>query len=84
MNTTPTDFESLVRLIIELINILIPALFAILFLYFVWKIIDSWVLRAGEETARAEGKQYLIASIIAFVVMISAWGIVAMIRASIF
>lgn len=81
---TPTDFRSLVELIIGLINIIIPAIFAVVFVYFVWKILDVWVLRAGEETAREEGKRYVIAAVVAFVVMVSAWGIVAMLRNSIF
>lgn len=81
---TPTDFRSLVQVIVEFINILIPALFAILFVYFIWKIIDAWVLRAGDESAREDGRQYVIAAVIAFVVMVSAWGVVALIRTSIF
>lgn len=81
---TPTDFRSLVELIIGLINIIIPAIFAVVFVYFVWKILDVWVLRAGEETAREEGKRYVIAAVVAFVVMVSSWGIVAMLRNSIF
>ena len=81
---TPTDFRSLVELIVDFINILIPAVFALVFIYFMWKVIDSWVIHAGEDNSRAEGRQYLLAAVIAFVVMVSAWGIVAMLRASIF
>jgi len=81
---TPTTYSELVKFVIDFINILIPALFAIVFVYFVWKMIDAWILNAGDETKQTEGKQYLVSAIIAFVVMISAWGIVALIGRSLF
>jgi hypothetical protein len=81
---TPATYSDLVTHIIGIINILIPAVFAIVFLYFVWKMIDSWIIHAGDEKGREEGKQYAVAAVIAFVVMVSVWGIVAMIKSSIF
>lgn len=84
MQSTPSDFRSLVEFIVGFINILIPFIFAVLFVYLVWKIIDSWVLNVGNETKREQGKQYIIAAVIAFVLMVSTWGIVALIRTSIF
>jgi TRAP-type mannitol/chloroaromatic compound transport system permease small subunit len=81
---TPATYSDLVTHIIGIINILIPAVFAIVFLYFVWKMIDSWIIHAGDEKSREEGKQYAVAAVIAFVVMVSVWGIVAMIKSSIF
>lgn len=81
---TPTDYQGLVIFVIDLINIIIPLLFAALFVYFVWKVIDSWVINAGDEAKRTEGKKYAITSVVVFVVMVSAWGIVRMIRQSVF
>ncbi|MCA9357096.1 hypothetical protein H6784_05275 [Candidatus Nomurabacteria bacterium] len=78
--TTPTTFADLVNYIIDFIDILIPALFGVLFLYLIWKMFDSWVINAGEETKREEGKKYATAAVIVFVLMISAWGIVIMIQ----
>lgn len=77
-------FASLVSKVIEFINVLIPAIFAVLFVYLIWKVIDSWILHAGDQNRREEGRRYLVAAVIAFVVMISAWGIIGLIRASIF
>lgn len=81
---TPTTYKGLVISIVDIINIIIPAIFAATFVYFVWKMIDAWVINAGDETRRIEGKKYATAAVIAFVVMISAWGIVAMIKQSLF
>lgn len=84
MQTTPTTFQGLVSFIVGFINILIPALFGVLFLYIVWKIIDAWVLHAGDQTKREEGKRLVVTAVLVLVLMISTWGIVAMIKNSIF
>ncbi len=84
MPKTPTTFSGLVDFILGFINILIPAIFAVVFLYLVVKIIDAWVLHADDDSKREEGRRMMITAVIVFVVMISTWGIVAMIRNSIF
>lgn len=84
MPSTPTTYSDLVKEVINFINLLIPAIIGVVFVYFVWKVIDSWVINAGDEKRREEGKQYVIAAIVALVVMITAWGIVAMIKQSVF
>lgn len=81
---TPTTFKGLVELIINFINVLIPALFAVLFVFIMWKIIDSWVLNAGDERKREEGRRLVVVAVLVFVLMISAWGVVALIKQSIF
>ncbi len=81
---TPTTFEGFVGLIINFINILIPVLFGLVFLYVIWKIIDAWVINAGNDQKREEGKQLAVVAVLVFVLMISAWGIVALIKQSLF
>lgn len=81
---TPTDFRSLVVFIIDFINIIIPTLFGLLFVYIVWKIVDAWVINAGDERKREEGKKLVTVAILVFVLMVSAWGVVALIRQSVF
>lgn len=81
---TPTTYLEFVQLIISIINLIIPVLFGGLFIYFMWKIIDAWIIHAGDQTKRDEGKRYLSAAIIAFVIMVSAWGILALLRQSLF
>ena len=84
MSNPPTTYAGLVNSIIEIVEVLIPALFGIMFVYFVWKIIDSWVINAGDEGKRTEGKQYAVAAVVAFVVMLTAWGIVRLLQVSFF
>ncbi|MEN9921892.1 MAG: hypothetical protein RL097_168 [Candidatus Parcubacteria bacterium] len=84
MTKTPTTYSGLVEEIITIINLIIPAIFAIIFVYFVWKVIDAWIINAGDEKKRAEGKQYAMIAVLVFVLMVSAWGIVAMVKSSLF
>ena len=81
---TPTTFKGLVGFIIDFINILIPTLFGLLFVYIVWKIIDAWVLHVGNEEKREEGKRLVLAAVLLLVLMVTAWGIVALIKQSLF
>lgn len=81
---TPTSFSGLVEFIIGFINILIPTLFGVLFLYIVWKIVDAWIINAGNEEKVEEGKQLVSVAILVFVLMIITWGIVALIKQSVF
>lgn len=84
MQKTPTNFKDLVDFIITFINVLIPALFGVLFLYIVWRVIDAWIIHADDDSKREEGRRLLITAVLVFVLMISTWGIVAMIKLSIF
>ena len=84
MNQTPTTYSGLIAMIIDFINVLIPAMFALLFLFFIWKMIDSWILHAGDPAKVQEGKMFAVTAILVLVVAISVWGIVALIRTSFF
>lgn len=84
MQNTPTSFKGLVEFIVGFINILIPALFGVLFLYIVWKIIDAWIIHADDDSKREEGRRLVITAVLVFVLMISTWGIVAMIKQTLF
>jgi len=81
---TPTTFAQLVDMVLLFINYLIPLLFGVVFVFVVWKLIDAWVLHAGDEKKQAEGRTLAFVAVIVFVLMLSAWGIVSMVRASLF
>jgi len=80
--TTPTTYSGLVDFVINFINILIPAGFAVVFAYMVWKVVDSWVIHAGDPTKVAEGRVFAVTAVLVLVVALSFWGIVALIRTS--
>lgn len=84
MDNTPTTYAGLVDMFIGLINVIIPAMFALIFVYFIWKMIDAWVLHAGDPNKIQEGKTFALTAIFVLVVAVSVWGIVAIIRTSFF
>jgi hypothetical protein len=57
-------------------NVLVPLIFAIAFLVFLWGMFQTFILGGGDETKQAEGKQKMMYAIVGFVIMVSLWGIV--------
>jgi ABC-type nickel/cobalt efflux system permease component RcnA len=82
--TTPTTFSGLVNELLGLINQIIPVIFAVVFVFLVWKIFDAWVINAADEKKREEGKQYAIVASVIMVIMVTIWGIVEMLRNTLF
>jgi hypothetical protein len=78
------DFKGLkefVDAIIGFINTtLIPAIFALGFLVFIWGMYKAFILGGSNEEKQGEGRQLMMYTIIGFVVMISLWGIVNLIH----
>lgn len=77
-----TTYEGLVDMFIGFINLLIPAMFALFFAYLIWKMVDAWVLHAGDPNKVAEGKMFAVTAVIVLVLLVSVWGVVAIIRSS--
>jgi hypothetical protein len=63
--------------IISFINrILVPLVFAIAFLVFIWGMFQTFILGGGDEEKQSKGKQLMLYAIVGFVLMVSIWGIV--------
>ena len=70
-------FQDLLCYITGIINnSIIPLIFALAVLIFVWGVVQ-FVINSDEEAKKAKGKQFMIWGIIALTVMISVWGLVA-------
>lgn len=63
-------------------SVLVPAIFAIAFLVFVWGMFQYFVWGGADEAKRESGKQLMLWAIIGFVLMISVWGIVNIVSQS--
>ena len=60
-----------------LINrVLVPLLFAIAFIVFLFGVFRTYIWSSGDETAVAQGHKLILWGIIGFVIMVSLWGIV--------
>ncbi len=64
---------------INIINGLIaPVLLAVAFIFFLYGVYKYFFLGATNETERANGRQFVLWSIIGFVVIFSIWGLVGL------
>lgn len=63
--------------IIYLINsVLVPLLFAISFIVFLYGVAKAYIFSTGDEEAVKSGHQIILWGLIAFAVMVSVWGLV--------
>ena len=70
-----TDLESLLSKVINVINnVLVPLVFALAFIVFIWGIF--WYFIARNEEGKVQGRDLMIWGLVAFFVMVSVWGLV--------
>jgi hypothetical protein len=82
--TTPTTLAELVGFFIDIINSLILLLIGLAFVVTIWNIISGWIIHADNDTKRAEGKQVAFTSVVVMVVMLCVWGILSLLKNSLF
>jgi len=63
------------------IDSLIPLAVSVALLYFIWGI-ALFIRNAGDSTAREEGKQHMMWGIVGLFVIISVWGLVLFLNAT--
>lgn len=65
------------QFIIDIINnILVPVLFAIAFIVFLWGAFQTFIVGATSDDAKEKGKSLMLWGLIGFFVMVSVWGLV--------
>ncbi|HEU4677243.1 MAG TPA: hypothetical protein VFS75_00825 [Candidatus Paceibacterota bacterium] len=63
--------------IVNFINrTLVPFIFALAFLVFLWGVFKTFILGGSDEGKQEEGKKLMMYAIAGFVIMVSLWGIV--------
>ena len=72
---------SIGRDVISLINnVLVPLVFAIAFIVFIWGVFQYFIMGGADEEKRENGKSLMLWGIIGFFVMVSVWGLVNILR----
>lgn len=70
--------------IISTINgVLVPVLFAIAFIVFLWGAFKTFIIGANSEEVKEEGKNLMLWGLIGFFVMVSVWGLVNILTSSV-
>lgn len=80
----PQDFQDLVNIFIDIISLAIPVVFGLTLLFVIWKLVDAWVISAGDEKKVDEGKKIALVAVIALVFMSAIWGILQLLQYSLF
>jgi len=74
---TGSGLSCVASTIINLINVvLVPLLFAIAFIVFLYGIANAYILHPGDEAAVKSGHKLILWGVIGFAVMVSLWGLV--------
>ena len=71
------DFLGNVILFIN--DVLVPLVFAVALLVFLWGVFNYFILGGGDESKREQGRSLMLYAIIGFVLMITIFGIVNLI-----
>lgn len=72
-----TNVSDAGSLIINTINnVLVPVLFAIAFIVFLWGAFMTFIWGANDEGTKEAGKNFMLWGLIGFFVMVSVWGLV--------
>ncbi|MFZ2150214.1 MAG: hypothetical protein WAV15_03580 [Minisyncoccia bacterium] len=77
--TMGTNFQGLLGFFTCIINnSVIPLIFAIAVVMFIWGAVKFFIINSDEEAQREQGKQFMIWGIIALTVMTAVWGLVGL------
>ncbi len=82
MGTTPTNFTELVQFFIGFISLLVPIIFALTIIVLSWGVIKAWIINGGDSKSVEDGKKIALVGIVALVVMVGVWGILAILQSS--
>jgi len=75
--TTISNVSDVGSFIINTINnVLVPVLFAIAFIVFLWGAFQTFIIGATNDVAKEKGKDLMLWGLIGFFVMVSVWGLV--------
>lgn len=72
-------FKAAIGLVIGYINILIPVVFALTLLAFLWGVF-RYVFASGSEDGLKKGREVMFWGILVLAIMVSAWGILDVLR----
>lgn len=57
-------------------NVVVPLIFALAFLTFIWGIFNYFIMGGADESKQKEGREFVIWGILGMVVLFSVWGLV--------
>ncbi|MEK7604482.1 MAG: hypothetical protein AAB442_01650 [Patescibacteria group bacterium] len=64
-------------------NIIVPVLFAVAFIVFIWGAFQTFIAGATSDDVKEKGKNLMLWGLIGFFVMVSVWGLVNILTGSV-
>lgn len=84
LTLTGSNLSNGLREILNFVNqILIPFIIGIAFLFFVWGIVQYFIIGGSNDDAKEKGKSLMIYATLGFVIIIVFWGLVNLIATGI-
>ena len=74
-----TDLFDVLNVLADLINLATPVVVALALLYFFWGL-AQYILNAGNEEKKKDGRNIMIWGLLALFIMVSVWGIINVVR----
>jgi len=75
--TTVSNITDVGGVLINIINfIVVPVIFAIAFIVFIWGAFQVFIMGANDADVKSKGKNHMLWGLIGFFVMVSVWGLV--------
>ncbi len=71
---TVTNLADDIMLILN--TVVMPFIFAIAFIVFLWNVYRYFIVGGADEEKRTEGRKFVLWSVIGFAIMVSIWGLV--------
>lgn len=63
--------------VVGLLNtVVVPVIFALAFLVFVWGVVNYFFFNSADEAKRAEGRSFILWGLLGIVLLFSVWGFV--------
>lgn len=73
------DIQTLIGAFISFLNTsVVPLIFAVAFIVFLWNAFQFFIVKGASDEGREKAKRLMVWGILAFVLMVSIWGIVNM------
>jgi thiol:disulfide interchange protein len=73
------NIQGLIAIVHQLINLVTPVVIALALLFFFWGL-ATFILGSSNEEERKKGRNIMIYGILALFIMVSIWGIIAVLQ----
>ncbi len=81
---SPKNLNDLLDIFTEIIGILIPLIFLLIFFTISWGVIKAWIMGDASSDTIDGGKKIVVVGVVVLAIMVSIWGIVRMLQTTFF